>query len=172
MQQFENQVIDIESLPKFENILYSKLEARSWFVVLIHISIATIFCAIAIFLFVWFNAELHKFKIIIAVLFLTIVAAIFALKRVGFNNKNYTFRTHDLLFKFGILSSSVTIIPYNRVQHVELQQSFFERYFDLATVKIFTAGAESSDVSIPGLTKDAAQRIKELVLSKIQNNLS
>jgi membrane protein YdbS with pleckstrin-like domain len=45
------------------------------------------------------------------------------------------------------------------------------RYFGLAKIQIFTAGGSSSDLEIPGIEKEQAENIKQLVMGKIQKQL-
>ena len=63
------------------------------------------------------------------------------------------------------------IIPYNRVQHVALHEGFISRIFGLAKVEIFTAGGNNSDLEIPGIAKEEAENIKQLLMGKIQKQL-
>ena len=45
------------------------------------------------------------------------------------------------------------------------------RLFGLAKVEIFTAGGHSSDIEIPGIEKEQAENIKQLLMGKIQKEL-
>ena len=47
-----------------------------------------------------------------------------------------------------------------------MSQGIIQRMFDLHTLQIFTAGGSNSDLSIPGLKADTAQRIKEFIINK------
>jgi hypothetical protein len=85
--------------------------------------------------------------------------------------KGYAFRTHDVLFRSGIIATNTTIIPYNRVQHVALHEGFYSRFFGLAEIQVFTAGGSSSDIHIPGIEKERAENIKQLLMGKIQQQL-
>ena len=95
----------------------------------------------------------------------------FLLCRISFKKRGFAFREHDVIYRSGILATNTMIIPYNRVQHVALHEGFISRYFDLAKVEIFTAGGDSSDVSIPGIKKEQAEDIKQLLMGKIQKQL-
>jgi len=55
----------------------------------------------------------------------------------------------------------MTSIPFNRIQHTEVNQGPLGRMFDLARVQIFTAGGSSSDISIPGLKVEEAHQLKD-----------
>ena len=80
-------------------------------------------------------------------------------------------RNHDVLFRNGIIATNTIVIPYNRVQHVALHEGLVSRYFGLATVQIYTAGGSSSDIEIPGIKKEEAENIKQLLMLKIQKEL-
>ena len=60
-----------------------------------------------------------------------------------------------------------TTVPFNRIQHIEINQGPFSRFFDLATLSIFTAGNSSHDLKIRGIKISEAEKIKEFISSKI-----
>jgi membrane protein YdbS with pleckstrin-like domain len=60
-----------------------------------------------------------EFQRLISFFFLVLL-----LSRISFNKKGFAFRTHDVLFKHGILATNIIVIPYNRVQHVALHEGF------------------------------------------------
>lgn len=78
----------------------------------------------------------------------------------------YAIRNRDILFKKGWLWKSNTMIPFNRVQHCEVNQNPIERYFGLAKLKVFTAGGTSSDLSISGLTPAKAEQLKHYITTQ------
>jgi len=84
----------------------------------------------------------------------------------GFRRKQYALRTHDLTYQRGLIRFTVTSIPFNRVQHCEVGQGALERLFELAHLKVYTAGGSSSDLTIPGLPPERASRIKDYVLAR------
>ena len=58
------------------------------------------------------------------------------------------------------------MIPFNRIQHIETVRGPIERLLGLATIKIFSAGGLSSDLSISGLEAERATRLKRIILNK------
>lgn len=80
--------------------------------------------------------------------------------------KGYALRDHDIMYRSGWLFRSVTVIPFNRVQHTEIGQGPVERYFNLAELTLYTAGGQLADLSIAGLTPDDAQRMRDFIVSK------
>jgi membrane protein YdbS with pleckstrin-like domain len=90
---------------------------------------------------------------------------------LSFKKKGFAFREHDVLFRYGIIATNTIVIPYNRIQHVALHEGMVSRYFGLAKIEIFTAGGSSSDIEIPGIEKEQAENIKQLLMGKIQKQL-
>lgn len=87
----------------------------------------------------------------------------------GFSLKKYALREHDILYQRGWIWRKSTAIPFNRIQHASVSQGPFERNFDLSSLHVFTAGGSSSDLSIPGLEIEEAQRIKDFILKHSAN---
>lgn len=171
MENFTNETIDIKQLPKYEEVNFTKLEPAYWNVTLF--SLILIFVVIAVGLVVGFYTidEWSGSEAIVwpAYCVLLVVTVFFC--RIGFKKKSFAFRNHDVLFRHGIIATTTVIIPYNRVQHVALHEGIISRYFNLATVQVFTAGGSSSDLEIPGIRKDEAENIKQLLMGKIQKQL-
>ncbi len=59
-----------------------------------------------------------------------------------------------------MLVSRLSVVPYGRMQFVEVIAGPFERSFGLATVHLHTAAA-ASDARIPGLERDEAARLRD-----------
>lgn len=172
MENFTNSSIDITQLPRFETVEFQKLQSNYWNVLVINRILVFLFLGIAIGVLFFLvdediTDELIYSSITIGVLFIVT----FILSRIAFLKKGYAFREHDVLFKHGIISTDTIIIPYNRVQHVALHEGWLSRYFGLATIEIFTAGGSSSDIEIPGIEKEQAEKIKQLLMGKIQQQL-
>ena len=79
----------------------------------------------------------------------------------------YAMRQRDIVFQTGVISKSVTTIPFKRIQHVEITEGPIQKLFKLASLKIFTAGGSSSDLTISGIQKDDAAKIKDFITGKI-----
>lgn len=107
----------------------------------------------------------------IAVIYSVLLITVLVLSRISFKKKGFAFRTHDVLYRHGIIATNTIVIPYNRVQHVALHEGFVSRYFGLAKIEIFTAGGSSSDIEIPGIEMKQAENIKQLLMGKIQKQL-
>ena len=172
MENFINETIDTAGLPQIEEVQFSKLQASYWKVLVIHKILYFLFLAIVLGVALNLAEELALYKTGISLTFILIILLTFVLSRIGFKKKGFAFRNHDVLFQHGIIATNTVIIPYNRVQHVALEEGLIARYFGLAKIEIFTAGGGfSGDIVIPGIQKDEAEKIKQLLMAKIQKQL-
>ncbi len=76
----------------------------------------------------------------------------------------YAERAEDLLVRRGVMFRRTSVIPYGRMQYVEVTAGPFERAFGLATVQMHTAAA-ASDARIPGLPAVEAARLRDQLTS-------
>ena len=72
----------------------------------------------------------------------------------------YTERDEDLIVARGVLVRRLSVVPYGRMQFVDVTAGPVERVFRLATVQLHTAAA-ASDARIPGLERDEAARLRD-----------
>jgi uncharacterized protein len=72
----------------------------------------------------------------------------------------YAERGDDLLVRRGLLVRRLSVVPYGRMQLIEVTAGPVDRLFGLATVQLHTASA-STDARIPGLTAAEAQRLRD-----------
>ncbi|MEU6481127.1 PH domain-containing protein [Streptomyces sp. NPDC047017] len=72
----------------------------------------------------------------------------------------YAERADDLLIGRGVLWREETVVPYGRMQLVEVTSGPVERHFGLATVQLHTAAA-ATDATIPGLDPAEAERLRD-----------
>ena len=72
----------------------------------------------------------------------------------------YAERADDLLISHGVLWRETTVVPYGRMQLVEVTSGPLERRHGLATLQLHTAAA-TTDASIPGLSPAEAERLRD-----------
>jgi membrane protein YdbS with pleckstrin-like domain len=72
----------------------------------------------------------------------------------------YAERADDLLISRGVLWREETVVPYGRMQLVEVTSGPVERHFGLASVQLHTAAA-ATDAAIPGLDPAEAERLRD-----------
>jgi len=76
----------------------------------------------------------------------------------------YAEREDDLLVRHGLFMRKLSIVPYARMQFVDVTVGPMERMFGLATVTMHTAAA-ASDAQIPGLPAAEAARLRDRLSS-------
>jgi membrane protein YdbS with pleckstrin-like domain len=72
----------------------------------------------------------------------------------------YAERDDDLLVRRGLLVRRLSVIPYGRMQFVDVTSGPVERAFGLSTLRMHTAAA-ASDARIPGLAGGEAVRLRD-----------
>jgi membrane protein YdbS with pleckstrin-like domain len=72
----------------------------------------------------------------------------------------YAERGDDLLVRRGMMFRRLTVVPYGRMQFVDVTAGPVDRMFGLATVQLHTAAA-ATDARIPGLSREAADRLRD-----------
>lgn len=72
----------------------------------------------------------------------------------------YSERKDDLLVKHGVLFRKLSVVPYGRMQFVDVNSGPLERRVGIATVQLHTA-SPATDARIPGLPPDEAARLRD-----------
>lgn len=70
-----------------------------------------------------------------------------------------------LEIRSGALWRKVINVPRSRVQHTDVSQGPLERHLQLATLHVFTAGTEHSEVVLHGLARETAIEIRDYLLA-------
>ena len=94
----------------------------------------------------------------ITLCFCALAALSFARSR--FRSWAYTERDEDLIVERGVMIRRLSVVPYGRMQFVDVSAGPIDRIFRLATVRLHTAAA-ASDARIPGLEQDEAARLRD-----------
>lgn len=76
----------------------------------------------------------------------------------------YAERKDDLIVRRGVLIRRQSVIPYGRMQFIDVTAGPVERSLGLATLRMHTAAA-ASDARIPGLDRAAARRLRDQLAS-------
>lgn len=84
----------------------------------------------------------------------------FAGLRGRFRSWGYAERADDLLVRRGVLVRRLTVVPYGRMQFIDVTAGPVDRAFGLATVQLHTAAA-ATDARIPGLPATEAGRLRD-----------
>ena len=164
MIDFKNQTLDLEDLPRFENVEGHPVD-RAYLKVL---RILYIFWSIVFFLGFFIldyfveipQLAFYSILIVLTLIFLLSIVDI----EMGFNRRKFGIRDLDIIFQKGFFVFNQTIVPYKRIQHVEIRQGLVFKAFKLYTLKIYTAGSSAGDLSIAGLNQLDADKLKAQIL--------
>ena len=68
----------------------------------------------------------------------------------------------------GWLFHTDTVVPFVRVQHIDVTRGPFDKMFGTATLVVHTAGTHNSIVTLPGLSPERAAEIRDAIRSEIR----
>ena len=83
----------------------------------------------------------------------------------------YEMGEEELQIRHGLWTRVRSLVPFGRVQHIDVKQGPLERRFGLGTLVLHTAGTRSSAVELPGLDHAEAGRMRDQIRSKIRQDL-
>lgn len=72
----------------------------------------------------------------------------------------------ELVIDRGVVFKLTRIIPRVRIQHVDLSSGPVDRLFNLRQLSIYTAGTREADASIPGLTAERAEELRQALIAR------
>jgi membrane protein YdbS with pleckstrin-like domain len=81
---------------------------------------------------------------------------------IGRNQRSWRYaeREDELLVSHGIMFRELVVVPYGRMQFVDVTAGPLERAYGMATVELHTA-TPATDAKIPGLHPDEAGRLRD-----------
>lgn len=112
----------------------------------------------------WIGAVLWVFFGLVLVLNVVLVGR-------RWRNWGYAELDDDLYITHGVMFRSLTVVPYGRMQVVDVTSGPLERSLGMATVKLVTASA-STDATIPGLPAAEATRLRDELSQRAEARLS
>lgn len=81
----------------------------------------------------------------------------------GWPLRGYLVREHDIVYRSGWWTRTVTAVPFTRIQHSEIQQGPLGRWLGHCHLKLYTAGASGANLEIPGLSMSTARNIRRML---------
>ncbi|WP_110457381.1 PH domain-containing protein [Shewanella algidipiscicola] len=73
---------------------------------------------------------------------------------------------YEFVMQQGVIWQQKIALPYSRLQHVSLSQGPLERRFGQHTLKCFSAGSGSAEITLPGLSSSVAESLRQHLLAK------
>ena len=78
----------------------------------------------------------------------------------------------ELHVRSGLFTRVRTLVPFGRVQHIDVAHGPIERRFGLATLILHTAGTRGAAVPLPGLLHADAEAMRDRIRVKIRQDLA
>lgn len=173
--EFKNLEINIEDLPKFEEAKLKPISRKyGWVIIFNWLLFSAILLSGIIILKILekqYITDTHFINTYFYYLFFGAVLFLiinYIISYFNFFTKKYAIRTHDIIYQQGLIKSTTTIIPFNRIQHVDLEEGWLSRFLGIQTIAVFTAGQSGGDIKIPGLKIEVSKQINQLILNKIK----
>ena len=91
-------------------------------------------------------------------------AASYVWPAVRYRHIRYRLDAHGVTIRRGVVWRTVTSVPTSRVQHTDVSRGPLERYFDLATLVIHTAGTRDASVALSGLGHREAIALRDRLI--------
>jgi len=108
------------------------------------------------------------FGIITGVAVLIALFIIIRIPLARYNARGYQISHDRLRVVRGIMWHSDTIVPFGRVQHIDVDQGPIERALSIATMTLHTAGSHNASVRLPGLGHELAIEMREEIRAHIK----
>jgi membrane protein YdbS with pleckstrin-like domain len=172
MDQFSNSILAPDDLPKVEAIDFNPLDKKYKKIIIIRLVIFYLFISGLFAGFLFISEEIPPTSILItfSILLVVLIVCSSTITILGFSKKGYLVREKDISYQKGLITYKLISVPFNRIQHVEVNQGVLAKIFKLSSVKIYTAGGNASDLSIPGLPSETAQNLKAFLSEKISEH--
>ena len=164
----QNLQINIENLASISDIEFKKLADNAGKEAVLGTIIFLVPFSIALSLVLHFVVNLPPHILIpsiIAIVALCLFILWWTVKAI--QKTGLALRQHDFVLKTGVFWRKVTVVPFNRIQHIELHKGPLERKFNLATIKLYTAGGSGVDLAVGGLEESEAQQLRQFMLNFI-----
>lgn len=83
----------------------------------------------------------------------------------------YAEREDDLIVRHGVLWRAIVVVPYGRMQYVDVEAGPLDRALGIARIQLHTASA-ATDAAIPGVPAVEAARLRDRLASRGQARLA
>lgn len=96
------------------------------------------------------------------------LALIIRLPARRYHARGYQIGADRLRVVRGLMWRSDTVVPFSRVQHIDVHQGPLDRFFGIATLTLHTAGNHNASVALPGLAEPLARDMREEIRAHIR----
>lgn len=122
--------------------------------------------AIAVIIFLSGAGPIARLLLAVGWLLLVVILLIASFRIPPLVYRHMSWRATDTVIQIrrGVLWRSITDVPRSRIQHTDVEQGPLMRWCGIAKLVIHTAGARHATVDLPGLDRDEAFRLRDLLL--------
>ena len=103
------------------------------------------------------------------VLVAVVLALMVPLRR--YHARGYDMGEDRLRVVRGLLFRRDTVVPFGRVQHLDVEQGPLERAFGIARLVLHTAGTHNASVVLPGLAHARAVEMREAIRQHVKREI-
>jgi hypothetical protein len=96
------------------------------------------------------------------------LALIIRIPQTRYNARGYQISADRLRVVRGLMFRHDTVVPFGRVQHIDVNQGPLERFFGIATLTLHTAGNHNASISLPGLGEPLARGMRDDIRAHIR----
>jgi hypothetical protein len=80
----------------------------------------------------------------------------------------YEMDAQELHVGHGVWTQVRTVVPLGRIEHLDISQGPLERGFSVCRLILHTAGTQHSQVTVPGLSRETAERMRDEIRARIR----
>ena len=102
------------------------------------------------------------------VLLLVALLLVVYLPAKRYRSRGYHMADDRLRVVKGVMFHADTVVPFSRVQHLDVEQNPLERMFGIARLTLHTAGTHNSSATLPGLAHADAVAMREDIRSHVK----
>lgn len=167
---FKNSALDLDGVniaPLDTLEMHRIVPAYKW-VILFNYAILLLISNALIFGFYQLEDEIAmQTQLIVYTIASAIIILFLSITLIGFKYRKYALRDHDIVYESGWLIFNQVVVPYNRLQYVNISQGLLMRQLNLGTIVLHTAGNDREALKISGLDYEMALKIKTIVADKM-----
>ena len=78
----------------------------------------------------------------------------------------------ELRIASGVMVKSERVVPFGRVQHIDVVRGPLQRGYGLASLVLHTAGTRSGAIMLPGLEAEEAEAMRDHIRGRIREDLA
>ena len=110
--------------------------------------------------------------LVTALIWFAALLAIVLLPARRYERLGYALGTEELRVARGYFFRIDTIVPFVRVQHIDVGQGPIERRYGLSHLIVHTSGTHNSTVTLPGLPAERAAEMRDAIRAHIRSDFA